>query len=1123
MKKSIVTRWMAAAAVSVASLVAIPATPATAAPASHVIINELYVNGGSANATYTNKFVELYNPTSEAVDLSEWSLQYRPPTNTAGFTAGLKYDLDGIIQPGKHFLIAGASNATPPATPVGAALPTPDQTTTFNPGNGGGSLALVSSTDLLPAITADVKGSASSSNGIVDFVGWGTANTFETKAGPAPSATNVPRSIARTDFSDTDDNSVDLTLSSVGGATPQACGATCVLPVPAPLKGSIADIQGTGPKSPQRRGQATTRGVVTAVYKTGGFSGAYIQTPGTGGPIDASAHQASDGVFVFGSAFAAAVEQGSFVEVTGKVVEFQGMTELTAPTWSVLDETPAPVRPAEVSFPLGEVQKESFEGMLLAPQGPFTVTNNYTTNQYGEIGLAPGTKPFDNPTNVVAPGAPAIAKAKQNAADLVTLDDGATTNFLSADNQGTPLPWLRPDNEVRVGAPVTFTQPVVLDYRNNAWKLQPRTQLTAAGTEPVTFGSTRKQEPTDVGGEVKLATFNVLNYFTTTGVDYVAGGGTCSYYNDRSGAPITTNSCGTPTGSAGNGPRGAANAENLARQQAKIVKAINTLDADVVSLEEIENSAAFGKPRDAALTTLVAALNAQAGAGTWAAVPSPAVVPTTGEDVIRTAFIYKPATLTTVGGSTILDDPAFVNARAPLAQVFTQVDRPVRGRFAVIVNHFKSKGSGSGADADQGDGQGASNLARTKQATALVAFADRVEASAGTDRVYLTGDFNSYNEEDPVKIVEAAGFVNLAEELTDKQTYQFDGAVGSLDHVFASAAARPTVTGTDIWNINAYEALAREYSRFNYNATNLYDDSPFRASDHDPEIVGFDSAAFSTTTTAETPASVRSGTPVTVTASVSSASPVTSGGTITLSEGSTVLDTAAASAAPTTLDAGKLAVGTHTLTVAYSGDADRAASSASVTVRVLRAIPLLTATASAGTYGTSTALSVTGAPGSSGLVYAVAGDQLVGVGTLTNGAGTINLSGTVPVGTTQLTVFYAGNADFDPVSTTTSVSVAKAATTLRKSSISPSKIVRKRTKPFVELRVTAAGFTVDGGKVTVRVTGKSYTGSVRNGKVRIRLGAFPTFGRAKKVTATYAGNGVANGSSTTFTVKVSKK
>src|SRR5699024_4330384 len=38
----------------------------------------------------------------------------------------------------------------------------------------------------------------------------------------------------------------------------------------------------------------------------------------------------------------------------------------------------------------------------------------------------------------------------------------------------------------------------------------------------------------------------------------------------------------------------------------------------------------------------------------------------------------------------------------------------------------------------------------------------------------------------------------------------------------------------------AYEAIAFEYSRYNYNVTDFHDDSPYRSSDHDPIIVGID-------------------------------------------------------------------------------------------------------------------------------------------------------------------------------------------------------------------------------------------------------------------------------------------
>ncbi len=299
------------------------------------------------------------------------------------------------------------------------------------------------------------------------------------------------------------------------------------------------------------------------------------------------------------------------------------------------------------------------------------------------------------------------------------------------------------------------------------------------------------------------------------------------------GQPITANTCPAP------GPRGAANDENLTRQQDKIVAAINGLGADVVSLEEIENSAKFGKSRDAALSTLVGALNAALGSEQWAFVPSPAALPAT-EDVIRTAFIYKKAVAAPVGDSVILDDAAFRNARQPLAQAFAPVAFP-DAKILAIVNHFKSKGdSDPKATGDNANGiQGAFNGDRVRQAEALGNFAKTRSAAVGTDDVFLLGDFNSYSQEDPIQKLRDFGFEPL-EAGTGKYSYSFSGQSGSLDHVLASPSARELVTGADIWNINAVEALALEYSRYNYNALNFYDTTPYRSSDHDPVIVGLD-------------------------------------------------------------------------------------------------------------------------------------------------------------------------------------------------------------------------------------------------------------------------------------------
>ena len=135
----------------------------------------------------------------------------------------------------------------------------------------------------------------------------------------------------------------------------------------------------------------------------------------------------------------------------------------------------------------------------------------------------------------------------------------------------------------------------------------------------------------------------------------------------------------------------------------------------------------------------------------------------------------------------LIDATAFDNAREPLAQAFKPVGGAADSTFLVIVNHFKSKGSGSRPpDDDQGDGQGASNHARDAAGAGAGRLRRRRSRRAGTDKVFLTGDFNAYTEEDPVKIIEDAGYVNVPRKLTDKETYQFDGRVGSLDHVFAS-------------------------------------------------------------------------------------------------------------------------------------------------------------------------------------------------------------------------------------------------------------------------------------------------------------------------------------------------
>jgi len=624
---------------------------------------------------------------------------------------------------------------------------------------------------------------------------------------------------------------------------------------------SIAGIQGTDTDTSPFAGQTvTTEGVVTAVYPTGGFNGFYLETGGAGGTTaDDRTPGASDAVFVFGANSVRQVAIGESVTVTGQVVEFQGGTEIAFPTVSELDTALPAVVPDDIPWSdlATDAAKEAHEGELFAPRGDFTVSDNFNANFFGSFTLAAGDTPLRQPTDAGTAGSTqAQAVTADNAARRVTLDDGATTNYNSSANKNTPLPWLTPTNPVRVGSEVTFHVPVILDFRFALWNFQPTRQVTDDGSGVATFGDTRtgNEQPAQVGGQIRIATFNVQNYFPMTGADYVAKGlGTCTYFTDRQGNRIAVNTC---TGTDGSpGPRGAADDANFARQQEKIVTGINRLGASIVSLEEIENSVKFGEPRDTALAGLVDALNQAAGSNVWAYVPSPSadrLPPLDSQDVIRTALIYQPADVTPVGASTVLTGDSgagqsFSIAREPLAQGFKKPGALDKDAFLVVANHWKSKGTGTplfpGDTEDTSSpavDQGSYNETRVHEAADVNTFASQTAASLGTNRIFLVGDFNSYTQEDPMQVLYGDGYTDLGGALDPaEQTYSFNSLEGSLDHVLANAAATAMVTGADVWQINAQEAVAYTYTRYNYNATLLFDGTePFAASDHDPVVVG---------------------------------------------------------------------------------------------------------------------------------------------------------------------------------------------------------------------------------------------------------------------------------------------
>jgi predicted extracellular nuclease len=575
-----------------------------------------------------------------------------------------------------------------------------------------------------------------------------------------------------------------------GGTTPPpAATDPCAVP-PGELT-AVGAVQGTGAETPLAGQQVTVRGTVVAdLQGEGGLDGFHLQDAGDG---DAAT---SDGVFVSSTV---PVAPGEEVAVTGTPSEVFGQTQVTSHTdVSVCadDLLPDPAA-ASLELPAGDDVRERLEGMLVEPADELTVSEVFALTRYGELTLSQGGV-LVQPTEVARPGTPeAAAVVADNAGREVLLDDGRDTGTSLTDR-----PYLGPDSPVRVGDVVDLREPLVLGYGFGAWRLQPADGTADGVLAPQ---DTRPAAPGEVGGDVRLAAFNVLNYFLTLG-----GVG-----------------------------RGAPNEAEFEQQAAKIVAALTALDADVVTLMEIEDTDSTGYSSgnaDAALADLVARLNAVAGPGLWAYVPLPAELYEVDRDVIRNGIVYRTDVVAPVGEPRgVVDEQVWDNAREPIAQTFSADG----DTFTVVANHFKSKSPGepTGDNVDSGDGQGAWNGDRVRQAGSLAAFVDRLRADTGDADVVAMGDLNAYSREDPVVALEDAGLTDLGTVFDEGgYSYVFDGLSGSLDHAMATAELTAEVTDAVHWNVNSVESSAYQYD----GDPALYDDDPYRSSDHDPILVGVD-------------------------------------------------------------------------------------------------------------------------------------------------------------------------------------------------------------------------------------------------------------------------------------------
>jgi len=570
----------------------------------------------------------------------------------------------------------------------------------------------------------------------------------------------------------------------------------------------IHQIQGAGSSSPLDNSAVTVTGIVTGDTQNNdadpnnNLGGFYVQE------LNADSDAAtSEGIFVFdGNAPAVDVSIGDQVMVEGTVNEHFGETQISAALVTVIGS--GTVQAVEVNLP---ADFEQYEGMLVRLPQSLTVAGLYELGRFGTVQLIAGGRPYaytnQNPPNVAG----YAAHQADFAARSILLDDGRVEQNVD------PIRYLNadanPDYSIRSGDTVTGLTGNVR-YARGSGSSGAESYRLVPTVDPLFETANPRPSAASFAGTLRVVGFNALNFFST--ID--AGRDNCG-----------------PSGSAG--CRGADSAEELERQLAKLVTALNVIDADIVGLMEIENNAGV------ALQILVNRLNT-VSSNTFGYVDTGTV----GTDVITTAFLYKTATVSLNGDAVILDSRVDVRFdetrnRPSVAQSFTQASNGAV--FSVVVNHLKSKGSScaDGGDPNLNDGQGNCNATRTQAAVALADWIATDPTGSGDTDYLVVGDLNAFVFEDPLTALKSAGFTNLMEVSVggDSWSSVFAGQSGALDHALASPSLVAQVSRAIDWHINSDEPTSLDYNtEFGRNPA-LFDATvPYRSSDHDPIIVDLD-------------------------------------------------------------------------------------------------------------------------------------------------------------------------------------------------------------------------------------------------------------------------------------------
>lgn len=372
----------------------------------------------------------------------------------------------------------------------------------------------------------------------------------------------------------------------------------------------ISTIQGSGSEV-TTTDYVIVEALVTALHVDGFF----IQEEAADSDGDDAT---SEAIFVYtgNGGLDVAIDVGDRVRVAGCPTEYYGLSEITLGKaencGSAMSDYNALAYVA-IDLPVGDIER--YEGMLASVEGVIVSLQTFT--QYGEIALSDSLRWA--PSDVAVPLSPEYdAEVTKNQAAVFNIDDNTTISY---PDDISYMPDLSYENAPRVGYTVRARGPI--HYSFSTWELIP----TADTFEMI---GERPREDI-VRSDVTVASYNVLNYFNGR-----INPSTGDFEMDFSGN------------------RGARDDEQFELQKARILETLAQLDADVITLSEVENDG-FGA--DSAVKNLTDELNMFLG-GNSAIYDyiSPADVDANGEnqdvtgtDAITNAIIYKIAVVEPMG------------------------------------------------------------------------------------------------------------------------------------------------------------------------------------------------------------------------------------------------------------------------------------------------------------------------------------------------------------------------------------------------------------------------------------------------------------------------------------------